>query len=136
MGVYPTIAVSGSPRRRGEQHGALAADRVRRSLAGYRAAYWASGVTWAAARERAAAFVPWIERYDSRQLEELEGIAAGARVDPLDVVALNVRTEMINSAEVLGAPARPAECTALALRRADGSALIAQNWDYFEHCRE
>jgi isopenicillin-N N-acyltransferase-like protein len=136
--VYPTITVAGSPRQRGEQYGRQSAERIRRSLDGYRVAYWASGIRWAAARERAAAFIAPIERFDARQLAELEGIAAGSGVDLIDVVALNIRTEVINSAQVLAerVPLRPLECTALAGRRADGSTVVAQNWDYFEHCRE
>lgn len=136
MTVYPTVTVAGSPRERGVQYGTQAAERIRRSVEGYRAAYWASGIRWAVARERAAAFVPPIERFDARRVEELEGIAAGSGVELLDLVALNIRTEVINSAQVLASQPVPLECTAVAGRRADGTPLIGQNWDYFEHTRE
>ncbi|HZV74082.1 MAG TPA: C45 family peptidase [Conexibacter sp.] len=137
--TYPSIVVSGSPRERGEQYGALAADRIRRSIDGYRDVFaHYVGIDWESVRERAAAYVAPIERYDARYLEELGGIAAGSGVELLDVVALNVRTELINGARVRAASAgrAPAECTSLGVRRADGTTLVGQNWDYYAHCRD
>lgn len=136
--TYPSIAVSGSPRERGQQYGAQAADRIRRSVAGYRAMFaHFAGLDWDGARERAAAYVDPIERYEPHYLEELRGIAAGSGLDLLDVLALNVRTELVNGARVRsGRATGPAECTSLGVRRADGTTLLGQNWDYHVHCRE
>ncbi|MGN6187518.1 MAG: C45 family autoproteolytic acyltransferase/hydrolase [Conexibacter sp.] len=140
MSHYPLVEVAGSARARGEQYGRAVAGRIRRSVERYAALYaYHARIDWAAACERARAYVEPIEAYDPRYLQELEGIAAGSGLSLLDLVALNIRTEIINSARVLGlAPtvAGPAECTSLGARRADGDVIVGQNWDYYAHCRQ
>src|SRR6266511_6491121 len=70
--TYPSIVVGGSPRERGERYGALAADRVRRSIEGYEAVFaYHAGLDRVATRERAEAYVEPIARYDVRWLEEM-----------------------------------------------------------------
>jgi isopenicillin-N N-acyltransferase like protein len=137
--TYPTIHVEGSPRARGEQHGAQAAPRVHHSIAKYRELYaHFAGLGWEAVLARAKAFVAPINEFDERYVEEMRGIAAGASVGLLDVLAINLRTEIINSSLVAmaGAGRVPAECTAIGVRRSDGTVILGQNWDYFKHCRE
>lgn len=93
------------------------------------------------ARE-AARFRAPIEAYDRRYLEEIEGIAEGAAVDDLDVLAINVRTEIMFAATARDADAArrlPGECSAFAAlpgRTADGRLLIGQNWDWLPHAAE
>jgi isopenicillin-N N-acyltransferase-like protein len=84
-----------------------------------------TGLRWPEVRARAEAFADPIDAYDVRLLPELEGIAEGAAVDAEDVLALNVRTE------VMFGMRRP-ECTALcAPAGADTpGTLLAQTWDW------
>jgi isopenicillin-N N-acyltransferase-like protein len=124
---WPIVAVSGGPRERGRAYGAAAHDRVHRSLELYEDVFRRStGMRWPAVRDRAGAFADPIDAYDVRLLPEIEGIAEGAAVDAEDVLALNVRTEVM-----YGMGAR--ECTALCAPSGmgeDAHVLLAQNWDW------
>lgn len=138
--MYPRIRVSGGPRERGRQYGEQAAERVRRSIAAYREVFaHEAGWGWERVREEAAAFRDPIARHGAKYLEEIEGIAEGAGVDVLDVLAINVRTEVMFSAKARRAAAGsslPLECSSLAVtpeRTAEGRLLVAQTWDWLVH---
>jgi isopenicillin-N N-acyltransferase like protein len=55
-------------------------------------------------------------------VEELEGIAAGAGQDPLELLAVNARTELL-------APGPASECSVIG-RVGDGRVELAQTWDW------
>jgi isopenicillin-N N-acyltransferase-like protein len=55
-------------------------------------------------------------------VEEIEGIAAGAGQDALELLAINARTELL-------APGPAAECSVVG-RVADGRVELAQTWDW------
>jgi isopenicillin-N N-acyltransferase-like protein len=133
--TYPHVRVAGGPRERGLAHGRQARERVRRSLAGYERSIGAvSGWDWPRARSFARRYRAAIEEYDATALEELAGIAEGAGVDEDDLLALNVRTELL-----LAARGPQPECTGFAVlpaRSATGGPLVGQNWDWFVHTRE
>ena len=128
---FPQIQVSGDPYERGRQYGAQAEKRIRRSLAMYDRIFESyAGWDWATVTEHAQDYVPAIESYRGHLLEEMRGIADGADLVWEDVLALNVRTEVMFAA-VARAAAR--ECTALvALPQSTtaGHTLLAQNWDW------
>lgn len=113
-------------------------DRVARSIAAYRDvfAHYASW-DWGQVREVAATFVDPIADYDPRYLEELKGIAEGAAADFLDVVAINVRTEIMFAAKARDASVRlptAAECTSFAaVGGATAPVLVGQTWDWLVH---
>jgi isopenicillin-N N-acyltransferase-like protein len=89
-----------------------------------------AGWDWATVAEHAQAYIPAIESYRGHLLHEMRGIADGADLAREDVLALNVRTEVMFAA-VARAAAR--ECTALvALPESTtaGHTLLAQNWDW------
>jgi len=94
--VYPRISVEGGARERGRRHGEAVRERVRRSVDAY-AEVFAHHAGWDRARVRAAAagFRAPIAAHGAKYLEELYGIAEGAHVDELDVLAINVRTEIM-----------------------------------------
>ncbi|MFE0421631.1 hypothetical protein [Streptomyces sp. NPDC058953] len=95
----PVVRTSGSPRDRGRQYGAAARRRVQLSLESYEGMYaHFAGLDWAAATALAETFVPVIEAFDADYLEEIGGIADGAGVAFPDVLALNLRTEILFSA--------------------------------------
>ena len=66
-----------------------------------------------------------VSEYSAGYAEEIEGIAQGAAVDPLDIYALNARSE------ILALPAQ--ECTALCFPDAR---LLGQNWDWAQDLEE
>ena len=123
---WPLVVANGGPRERGRSYGAQAAARVARSIEIYDEVFRVyAGLEWKTVRDRAGEFVDAIDAYDHQLLPEIEGIAEGAGVDAEDVLALNIRTE------VMYGLAR--ECTAVCARpetTADGRVLLAQNWDW------
>lgn len=142
MTTYPHVRVKGDPRERGRQYGEQAAGRIGRSIEAYRDVFQAlAGWDWKKVREEAAAFEAPVRHYNARCAEEMAGIAEGARVPLEDVLAINVRTEVMFAALARaaerdrgGAP----ECTSVvALPSATaGHTLLAQNWDWLPHCFE
>jgi isopenicillin-N N-acyltransferase-like protein len=118
------------PFERGFQLGRASAEYVRESLAVYEETFaYYTGLGWEAIRERAAAFLAPIERYDELIAREIKGLAAGASVALEDVLAINARTEIMFGLSVLP----PAECTSFFVgpsASSDGHALIGQNWDW------
>ncbi len=143
--MYPVVSVQGSPYQRGRSYGRQARERIRRSLQVYAQAFerfadW----DWAQATAQARRFVDPIGDYDRRYLDELQGIADGTGVGLADVVAINLRTEVMGSGRVRaatagavtsgdGSPAADAECSAFAALAPDGRVLAGQNWDWLPH---
>jgi isopenicillin-N N-acyltransferase like protein len=140
--TYPHVRVAGSPFERGESYGTQTRARVQRSVESYSEVFAAgAGLDWRAVREMAKPFEDHIGAFGPAYLDELRGIASGAAVDVLDVLALNVRTEVIFSAKARDAAAAlgTAECTAFASVPAPGSpapVIVGQNWDFLLHTRE
>jgi isopenicillin-N N-acyltransferase like protein len=134
---WPVVRASGGPRERGRAYGEGARERVHRSIELYTAVFrHYTGLGWGEVRDRAGAFVEWLDDTDVQLLPELEGIAEGAGVDAEDVLALNVRTEVMFG---LGVRPGTTECTAIAADAAatsDGRVLVAQNWDWKPAARE
>jgi isopenicillin-N N-acyltransferase-like protein len=139
---FPRVPVQGGPRERGRQYGEQARERVRLSVAAYEEVFaHYAGWDWPRVRAEAEPFQKAIASFNPRYLEEIRGIAEGAALDHLDVVAINVRTEVMFAARARDAAAqsRPAaaECSAFALlpqASGDGSTYVGQNWDWLLHC--
>ena len=131
---WPVVRASGGPRERGRSYGTAARERVHRSIELYDAVFrHYTGLGWAEVRDRAGAFAEWFDDTDVQLLPELEGIAEGAGVDAEDVLALNVRTEVMFGLDTRAARAAAKECTAIGAapaRTTDGQVLVAQNWDW------
>jgi isopenicillin-N N-acyltransferase like protein len=145
MSEYPHVRVQGSATERGRQYGQQAADRVRRSVSAYRDVFasWV-GWDWATVRQEAARFEAPIAAFRPGYVDEMRGIAEGAGIDFTDVLAINVRTEVMFAAKArqaasAGQPAAhrgPAECSSFAVAPAPGQpgpTLIGQNWDWLPH---
>lgn len=131
--MFPVISVSGTPYELGRQYGTQARERVHRSVAGYSRMYeYVAGWDWARATAEAERFLPAVEEFAPSCVEELTGIADGAQVALVDVLAVNARTEILYSARVRTAMAQPApaECSAFASVATDGRVLVGQNWDW------
>jgi isopenicillin-N N-acyltransferase-like protein len=137
----PRVRVAGAPYERGRQYGSAARVRVNLSVQAYQQVFaHYAGWDWPAVRRAAAAFQAPIAAFRPAYLEEMRGIADGAGLDLADVLAINVRTEVMYAAKARRAPIAsriprpPAECSAFAVVPAPGQArtgpLIGQNWDW------
>ena len=125
--AWPVVAVAGGPRERGRAYGAGARDRIHGSLELYEEVFrHAAGMRWREVVDRAGAFAGAIDAYDVRLLPELEGIAEGAAVEAEDILALNLRTEVMFGMAAGG-------CTGVCAPTdggEDAHVLLAQNWDW------
>jgi isopenicillin-N N-acyltransferase like protein len=140
------VRVEGSSYHRGRQYGRQAATRVRLSVQAYQQTFaHYAGWDWPAVRREAARFEAPIGSVMPAYLEELRGIADGAGLDLADVLAINVRTEVMYAAKARQAPtaarlparlSQPAECSAFACVPSPGQndpVLVGQNWDWLLH---
>ena len=140
---YPHVRVTGSAFDCGRQYGEHVPSRVRRSIGAYAGVFerWAD-LDWGAVRKLAVAYVPSIQSFDERYLDEMRGIARGAGVDFEDILAINVRTEVMFPATAKAAAwqrTASSECSSLAVlpgASSNGHTLAAQNWDWLVHSRE
>lgn len=140
MGLFPHVRVQGSARERGRQYGEQARDRVRTSAAAYRDVFGHyAGWQWDRVLQEARAFREPIASFNSAYVEEMEGIAEGANLSFDDVLAMNVRTEVMFAAKARLAKEElraVAQCSAFAVSAdasADGHTLVGQNWDWLLH---
>jgi isopenicillin-N N-acyltransferase-like protein len=131
MAMFPVVEISGSAFERGRMHGELARGRVERSLANYARLFAFNGLAWDEAQRRGAPYRDVIGGFDAGLLEEMEGIARGAARPLSEVLALNVRTEIMPQRFLEGADT--GECTSVAVGPSGsttGGTLLAQNWDW------
>ena len=148
MGQYPRIRVKGAPRERGRQYGEQTRERIALSIEAYRDVFeHYAGWDWETVVQEATRFAEPIREYEPKYLAEIQGIAEGAGVQAEDILAINVRTEVMFAAKARDALARastdgssatvPAECSAfvaLPAATVDCHTLIGQNWDWLLHC--
>ena len=140
--TFPHVRTSGAARDRGRQYGERAAERVRRSVAAYAVIFeHYAAWDWDRVREEAALYAAPIAAFDESCLEEMRGIAEGADLAVEDVLAINVRTEVMYAAKARNAAMvlpRTLECTAFAAVPGDDSrpVLVGQNWDWKTHASQ
>ncbi|KAK7745772.1 hypothetical protein SLS53_002489 [Cytospora paraplurivora] len=134
----PAIRCSGTPREIGYTHGSAAKAQVEGSITFYANLFQERcSMDWAAVRSEASRYVQPLEQISPRYLEEIRGLADGAGVDFLDILALNVRTEitfgLFADPEDVDSQATddiPSDgCTALGFVD-DSESWIAQTWDW------
>jgi isopenicillin-N N-acyltransferase like protein len=116
---YPLFRARGTHRELGRQHGEQAASRIERHLDLMCRSH---KINRAELRRRALLFQPMFERYCPHLLDEMRGIAEGARVELSEAMACNIR----------GLPKQADGCTAYAIGRkgtAGRSVLAGQNSD-------
>ena len=137
------VRVEGTSYQRGRQYGRQAAARVRLSVQAYQQAFaHFAGWDWATVRREAARFEAPVGTFRPAYLEEMRGIADGAGLDLTDILAINVRTEVMYSAKARQAPRAAkalAECSAFAHVPGPGQpgpAILGQNWDWLLHATQ
>lgn len=137
--TLPLVEISGTPTERGRQYGEAVRPQLHAALAYYEEAFGHSaGLTWDQVTARAARWQEPVGSYAPHLLEEMRGIADGAGVTLLDVLALNARGEVLydNSFAAMDThvPEEPAEgCTSFAAygpASGDGHVWAYQNWDW------
>ncbi|MEV5498942.1 C45 family peptidase [Nonomuraea fuscirosea] len=128
----PLVEISGAPRERGRQYGEQARERIERALTYYAEAFaHSSGLSWEQVVERAAHWIEPSRAFAPELVEEMEGIAEGAGVGFLDVLALNARGEIIY--DTTFSSMEPDGCTSFAMLGevpGDGHVYAGQNWDW------
>jgi len=135
--MFPVIELNGAPFERGRRHGELARGRVERSLSNYAHLFAFCGLSWDEAQRRGEGYRGLIGEFDPALLEEIEGIARGSGRKAAEILALNVRTEILPSRYLQGVD--HGECTAIAVQPGaslTGGTLLAQNWDWVGPQRE
>jgi len=118
---FRELTVSGTPDERGNAHGDALSTEIEATIDFYATIFKKSS---AEIFDRAKHFRSVIHEYNSAYCEEIEGIAAGAKInEPLWIYALNSRSEIL----ALDASVTMNECTALCFQ---STALLGQNWDW------
>lgn len=137
--MFPRVQLAGGPRQRGRRYGEQARDRIIRSVEAYRRvfAHW-SGWEWPRVTTEALRSLPAIAEFRPRYIDEMRGIAEGAGLAFEDILALNLRTEVMFAAKAHGVdhPSFPMECSSFAVLPAateNGHTLLGQNWDWLVH---
>lgn len=120
------IEIEGDAWDRGHQYGASARSAIRYNIEAYfRLLEFHAGLSRPAAQDAARAFEPMIATHTPDLWQEMQGIAAGAGCDPVDILLLNSRSELMK---------KMGECTALAASpnvTQGGQVLLGQNWDWY-----
>lgn len=140
---FPLIDLSGTPYARGIAYGKAVPERVLRSVNLYRAELERRGVKLAQIHQLARDFSPHVSAFDPAYLEEMQGIADGAKLTLEDIILVNCRTETMFGARIMiddmAAPAKHDGCTAVIVlpeAAEDGQLIHAHNWDWREECTD
>ncbi len=95
--MFPILYLHGDPQQRGQQYGSQAAQLVRHSIASYARQFaYRCGLTWQQAQAQAEGSLPWLERHVPHLLEEMQGVATGSGFRFAEILALNLRTEILS----------------------------------------
>jgi isopenicillin-N N-acyltransferase like protein len=132
------IELSGSPYDRGAQYGRQAAQEIARSVAHYCVQAKALDVNDDRLAQIVREYLPILENFDHRQIEEMRGVAAGAGVSFEHIVLVNARSELFQFAlrpELLESMKVGVSdgCTGVVVRPAaarDKQLIHAHNWDW------
>ncbi|KAJ8112922.1 hypothetical protein OPT61_g4827 [Boeremia exigua] len=121
----PTMLIidcTGTPYEIGLQHGRAASLQISRSISFYASLFAHNcSLSWPEVLQHASLFADTARAKWPHLYEEMRGIAEGAGKEVLDIVAINVRTEINFGLFSDG-------CTALGWRTQNAS-WLAQNWD-------
>ena len=121
MNEFPYIEVSGNANQMGYQHGKQAEAIIQKYLA------WIvkfTGMDLQVLRSNAMRFLPYIQRLSPEYVDEIHGLAEGARISIADAVLCQARAEASKRWD--------GGCTAFALTRAataNGAVISGQNQD-------
>ncbi|KAB8224584.1 acyl-coenzyme A:6-aminopenicillanic acid acyl-transferase-domain-containing protein [Aspergillus novoparasiticus] len=124
-----TIQCHGTPYEIGKAHGVEAQEPIHRSISFYQKMFvHTCKLEWNAVREIAKDWQSEIEQKWPRYYHEIQGISDGAGLPFVDVLALNIRTEIAFGMFNDG-------CTSLYWKTQSNS-FLAQNWDWMEEQKQ
>lgn len=111
----------------GVQHGSAAQAQIKRSISFYQALFKdKSKMDWNEVTPWAEQYMPYLTALWPHYVSEMRGVASGAGVPFLDILAMNVRTEIAFGTFSDG-------CTALSWKSqlsSSDTSILAQNWDW------
>ncbi|OGM40783.1 putative acyl-CoA:6-aminopenicillanic-acid-acyltransferase [Aspergillus bombycis] len=118
------LVLKGTPREIGLAHGRQLQHQIKDQLEIYREMFeYTSKMNWPQVRALAEEFRVTAEQNTPEVHAEMQGIAEGAGVDLLDIMALNCRSEISLGRFSDG-------CTALSWKTSEQARVLAQNWDW------
>jgi isopenicillin-N N-acyltransferase like protein len=134
---FPIIELKGKPYEMGKTHGRILAKEIRANLELYFMMFRGlSGLEPQQCLTHAEQFLNVMQKDAPFLLEEMEGIAHGAKVSLTEILFLNARSELMS----MGQPDKmKAECTAIGLtgeRTVSRKPILAQNWDWHQRLRQ
>lgn len=131
--LFPIIHCAGAPYEIGLAHGTQAKEQVKVSIETYRAMFWDySNIKWEDACAYARTFIPTIDAYDADYMEEIRGIADGSGYGIDEILALNVRSEIVLQGGQV-ASALDGGCTSFVFTpqmTETGTTILGHNWDW------
>lgn len=140
---FPLIEIHGPPRERGRRYGAAAATRIEEGVRHYLKQFSSYGLDPRGIHGHVAGYLPRIREFDNGLIEEMQGIAEGAKLEFESIVLLNARTELLHEARVVAKQDKPREepdgCTGVVVlpeAAADGRLIHALNWDWKAECAQ
>lgn len=120
MNEFTQISISGTAYERGIQHGEQLKQSIGKTIEFYRSIFEISEMD---ILQHAAYFQQLIRAFNAEYIDEINGIAEGADIDPLWIVALNARTEILSHKNAYTSN----ECTAVYFPK---PSILGQNWDW------
>ncbi|TEY71259.1 hypothetical protein BOTCAL_0097g00140 [Botryotinia calthae] len=128
------IILKGTPKEIGFEHGNILSSEIKDQMRIYDAMFQStSSLTWPEVHEIAKEFQVTIQKLTPDIYDEMVGIAEGAGVDILDIVALNCRSEIALGKFTDG-------CTSLGWKmqgkEVEEKMVLAQNWDWTENVKK
>lgn len=135
--TFQIITIDGTPFHRGFKYGIAAKPKIHKAIDFYKNKFETEAkIDWDTARSKAMKLTPAIEAFSPDLLLEVEGIAKGAVVDIEDILALNVRSEILFGAS---ATILQEGCTSLSVLppiTEKNHTYVAQNWDFYYNVKE
>ncbi|OGM43390.1 putative acyl-CoA:6-aminopenicillanic-acid-acyltransferase [Aspergillus bombycis] len=120
----PKLVLRGTPKEIGLQHGYRLQQQIKSQIGLYEEMFqYTSKMDWPTVLQLAEEFRASLERKTPSLYAEMQGIAEGAGVDILDIIALNCRSEISLGSFSDG-------CTSLSWKKNDNARVLAQNWDW------
>jgi isopenicillin-N N-acyltransferase-like protein len=94
--MFPELTIVGAPYERGREYGAAVPHLIDHSIASYARLFaYRRGMDWADSQAAALGYLPVMREVAPDLLEEMRGIADGAGKQLGEILALNVRTELM-----------------------------------------
>lgn len=126
----PIIEVRGNAYEIGYMHGSMAKGQIAVNIEIYKSMFMEyANISWEKAKKIAKAFEKSINDFNPKFIEEIKGIAEGSNFEYEEILALNVRSELVFQGTNLTMDG----CTSMAItadRGENNKNYIGQNWDW------